>query len=281
MTSKVRELFGRATDDNTVDWKKVVRSQHCLLLGRKCRKTRKSAPNVAIGTCTVRYGAAAQDVIICPLRLLERRQVFTDCLHLLTLHTPGNELHVVQELTVPGGSVDYCLVSVRGGKAVDFVGIELQSLDTTGTVWPERQGFLRGCGLRVQEAEADARAFGMNWKMTAKTTLVQLHHKIGTFESVGRHLVLVIQDCLLDYMRRQFQFDHLDQARVGDPMHLHSYSLVADGPELRLALAERLSTDTNGIARCLGLQATTRVDVQAILDQLQSKLSRDTLLAVG
>lgn len=42
----------------------------------------------------------------------------------------------------------------------------------------------------------------MNWKMTAKTILVQLHHKIDTFESISKHLVLVVQDYLLDYMKR-------------------------------------------------------------------------------
>lgn len=53
------------------------------------------------------HGKANKPIMICPRRLLERRQVFTDCLHLLTTHEPGNELHVVPEVTVPGGSVDF------------------------------------------------------------------------------------------------------------------------------------------------------------------------------
>ena len=40
--------------------------------------------------------------------------------------------------------------------------------------------------------------------MTAKTILVQLNHKIATFEHLSKRLVLVLQDCLLDYMRREF-----------------------------------------------------------------------------
>ena len=83
------------------------------------------------------YGRASpQPVMICPFRLLERSQVFMDCVHLLTLHEPGNELRIVPEVAVPGGSIDYCLVSVRRGKPRDFVGIELQTMDSTGTVWP-------------------------------------------------------------------------------------------------------------------------------------------------
>src|SRR5690606_10262318 len=75
----------------------------------------------------------------CPFRLLERRQVFMDCLHLLTRHQPGNELHVVPEVSVPGGSLDYVLVSARAGRVKDFVGIEFQTLDTTPTRRPERR----------------------------------------------------------------------------------------------------------------------------------------------
>ena len=53
------------------------------------------------------------------------------------------------------------------------------------------------------------KSFGMNWKMTAKTILVQLHHKVVTFEAVNKHLVLVVQNHMLEYMESQFKFDHI------------------------------------------------------------------------
>jgi len=63
-------------------------------------------------------------------------------------------------------------------------------LDSTGTVWPERQRFLKQHDLRVKKQDAESeKKFGMNWKMTAKTTLVQLHHKIQTFENRNRSAV--------------------------------------------------------------------------------------------
>src|ERR1051325_9195344 len=130
MSKKISELFTVATHRTGVDWLEVVKSSQCSYLGRTCIKSRKSRPDIAIGTCTVGYGADS-DVIICPHRLLERKQIFTDCYHLLTLHQPGNELHKLSEITIPGGSVDYMLISakVNGGnrKVVDFVGIELQT----------------------------------------------------------------------------------------------------------------------------------------------------------
>ena len=122
--TKVAELYGLPTFQ-PADWNSVTSSQKCPFLGRKCLKNRKSEPTVTLGTCTMGYGKFAHPTMVCPFRLLERNQIFMDCMHLFTLHEPGNELRIIGELAVPGGSVDYCLVSVRDGKPRDFVGIEL------------------------------------------------------------------------------------------------------------------------------------------------------------
>jgi len=280
--TRVLELFGLSTTGKRVAWEKVVAGQQCPFVDRKCYKVRKSRPDVSIGTCSVAHGRKLDPVAICPLRLLERRQVFTDCLHLLlTSHEPGNELHIVNEINIPGGSVDYFLASTRSAKVRDFVGVELQTMDTTGTVWPERQRFLQSKGLRVTRADIQSsRPFGMNWKMTAKTVLVQLHHKIQTFEHINKRLVLAIQDRLLSYMQSQFRFGHLTNARLGDPMQIHAYSLGLnpDRSAYVLSLSERLSTDSAGIAACLGLQAEAKVDLEDVVRQIEAKLSNDSLL---
>ena len=281
MNNKVVELFGRSTRGSSPpNWAELVRQQPCPFLNRKCIKTRKSEPNIAIGTCTLEYGTDAKAIVICPHRLLERKQIFTDCLHLLTNHEPGNELHVVAECSIPGGSIDYFLVSAKNRKVQDFVGIELQTLDSTGTIWPERQRFLQEQGIRVKRADTEsAKPFGMNWKMTAKTILVQLHHKIETFESINKHLVLVAQEPLIDYMHREFSFAHLNvPPRLGDSMQFHAYGLTSGQIGLRLELRKRLSTDQTGIAQCLGLKASARVGLQQIVDALEPMLSDTTLL---
>lgn len=278
--SNVVEMFGKATDKAGVDWDQVIKGQACVFANKRCYKVRKSDPGISIGTCTVLYGKQSEPVIICPTRLIERGQIFTDCFHLLTTHEPGNELHIVSEVSIPGGSVDYFLVSARDGKVKDFVGIELQTLDTTGTVWPERQRLLKELGVpRADNAETSDKPYGMNWKMTAKTILVQMHHKVQTFEHVHKKLVLVIQDRLLAYMAKEFKFDHLkNPAALGDSMHLHAYSMgrVATG-DFRLSMVARLSTDADGIGICLGLQAEARIELELIIAALQAKISPATL----
>ena len=280
--NKVIELFGAFAEDRGLDWRTIVRKQQCPFEGKKCYKVRKSDSKTSIGTCTVAYGSALEPIVICPKRLIERRQIFVDCLHLLASHEPGNELHIVSEISVPGGSVDYFLVSTKSDRVRDFVGIELQTLDTTGTVWPERQRLLKEFEIpRGDKAENSEKSFGMNWKMTAKTILVQMHHKAETFEHVGKKLVLVVQDRLLTYMTREFSFGHLSSPPVlGDAVHFHAYRMVSQpSTSIRLSLQTRLSTDSAGIAHCLGLQAEARVELEEIVKALQSKISSRTLFS--
>lgn len=278
--SKVKELFTYSTLNKSINWQSVVKEQVCKYTGKKCYKVRKSEPNISIGTCTVAYGSLQKDVIICPSRLLERKQIFMDCMHLLTHHVPGNEIHIVPEVTIPGGHVDFVLVSTdKNRKVKDFVGIELQTMDTTGSVWLERQKALKELGISVHN-ESD-KTYGINWKMTAKTILVQLHHKIQTFENLNRHLVLVIQDCLLDYIKEEFAFAHVStNAQIGDSMHFHAYELESKNNCYKINLKERFSTDREGIALLLGLNADANVEFEEIANLLESKLSDNTLFQI-
>jgi hypothetical protein len=277
---KIIELFAESAFNNRLKWSNITIKQYCPFIKKKCVKVRKSEPSVSIGTCTVAYGKENNNVIICPHRLIENNQIFLDCIHLLTLHEPGNELHIVPEISIPGGSVDYVLVSAKSGKVKDFVGIELQTLDTTGSVWGYRQSFLESKGIKQPAFDKNA-TFGMNWKMTAKTILVQMHHKITTFENLNKHLVLVLQDCLMNYMKKEFCFEHISTIpKVGDSFHFHSYQLLSNKSKFHLSLLERASTDADGIAQCLGLKAEANVDLDVMLERLESKISEKTLLTL-
>ena len=276
---KVAELFGNSTANKNFDWKDIIKRQLCPFVNKRCYKVRKSQPEISIGTCIVLYGTDNKPIIICPNRLLQNRKVFIDCIHLLHLHQPGNDIHIVPELSIPGGSVDYVIASVKDNKVKDFVGIEFQTLDTTGTVWPERQKFLFDLGFSIHKQESN-KTYGMNWKMTAKTILVQLHHKIITFEYLQKHLVLIIQDSFLEYMKKEFDFDNINNpSLLGDSLQFHSYFLTNES-EKSLKLKERLSTNSIGIAECLGLNAEKSVDLEIMLEAIEKKISNNTLLKI-
>lgn len=282
--SKLTEFFTYSTLSDEVDWNDKVKSQYCKFINKKCIKNRKSQPEISIGTCTVNYGKDRKNIIICPFRLLERKQIFMDCIHLLTGHEPGNELHILPEIKIPGGNVDYFLVSTSSERKVkDFVGIELQTLDTTGTVWPERQRFLQENGIKTNSLDTESRKpFGMNWKMTAKTILVQIHHKIDTFENLNKHLVLVSQNCLLDYIKNEFTFSNVSETpKIGDSMHFHSYTISLDKKKLyKLKLDKRYSTDSIGISTLLGLKAEANIKLEEVIKILELKINDTTLFTL-
>lgn len=277
--NKIIELFGFSADQTNRDWTSIVQNERCPFLDRKCYKVRKSTPDISIGTCTVRYGKNDYPVVICPARLMERSQVFIDCLHLFTKHEPGNQFHLISEVYVPGGKVDFFLISARNGKVYDFIGIELQTLDTTGTVWPERQRLLNGLNVERRDKEEESpKRFGLNWKMTSKTILVQMHHKADIFEHFNKKLVLIVQDKLLNYMEREFNFEHLNiPATIGNSIHFHIYRVEQDIDSHRIALTRRLSTDSDGIRKCLGLRPASRPDFDRVISALERRISSETL----
>ena len=278
--SKITEIFGIFTAEEDVSkYRTAIERQLCPFSGSVCTKMRKSDPDVKIGTCSVKH--QQDDIIICPIRLLEHNQIFIDCLHLLTLHEPGNELYLIPEVQIPGGHVDYFLVSAKDRSVKDFVGIELQTLDTTGTVWPDRQKLLHEKGLNIPQRDLDDnKSYGMNWKMTLKTILMQMHHKCETFENISKHFVLIIQEPLLRRMRQSFDFSEVEGVRLGDSVHIHSYDFKETENHMRLELKTRLSTDSAGIARCLGLNAERNLEIDDIIRILEPKLTVERRLRI-
>ncbi len=82
-------------------------------------------------------------------------------------------------------------------------------------------------------------------------------------------------------MKEEFKFEHLSIARNADPMHFHSYSLSKKEDGHRITLAERYSTDTEGIAVCLGLQAEANVELAEIVAAIEAKISEATLFTIS
>ena len=112
----------------------------------------------------------------------------------------------------------------------------------------------------------------MNWKMTLKTILIQMHHKSETFEYLNKHLVLIIQKPLFEHMKSDFNFDEIEGVRLGEPIHIHSYNFDNSNSKLNLSLHTRVSTDSSGIAKCLGLNAESKVEMEDLIRILEPKL---------
>lgn len=185
--SRVNEMFGLYTNgEEFPDLHKVLISQICPFTGSRCYKTRKSDPGTAIGTCSLCFNNVEQPILICPEPLTQGGKVFNDCLSFIASSIAGTDLYLVPEVSTPAGRIDYVLTAVKNGRPVDFVAIELQTLDTTGSIWNERQSLLIEHGYDVDKGAARSNGASLNWKMTAKTILAQLLQKSQLFASIDQ-----------------------------------------------------------------------------------------------
>ena len=108
-----------------------------------------------------------------------------------------------------------------------------------------------------------------------------MHHKSETFEHLNKHLVLIIQKPLYDHMKSDFNFEGIEGVRLGDPIHIHSYNFDRKDTKLHLSLHTRVSTDSVGIAKCLGLNAESKVEMQDLIRILEPKLVEANRLMIG
>lgn len=262
--SRPLEFYGVAVSSPpTKQLRAAIEGEQCPFVSQKCGKIRKSDASQTIGACLLGHGN--RPLIICPRRLLEGDLIFRQCLPLLK---KGIEFRAVPEIRTPGGSVDYFLVSAgKQGKIIDFVGIELQSLDTTGTggIWSARQDCVNG-------AVKASYSHGINWKMSAKTILVQMLHKAPAMEALDKKLVLVVQEEFLAYIESEFTGSVFRKATLRDSVHFHTYSIVRSGSGWSLRTARQVSTSAAGVAELLMLGEKEELDEKTLIQRIQDKM---------
>lgn len=262
MNNRVNEMFGLYTNgDDFPDLRLALETQVCPFTGAQCYKTRKSDPDTAIGTCSLCFNAVKQPVLICPEPLTQGGRVFNDCLPFIARSIAGSDLYLVPEVKTPAGRIDYVLAAVRDGYPIDFVAIELQTLDTTGSIWNDRQRLLREHGYAVEVGTARSKAPSLNWKMTAKTILAQLLQKSQLFAPIDRNLVLVCQTPLYEYMTENFNFNGVREADSRDVLHFHMYDYLPVTFGMQLSLSSMRSASLDVVESIMG---QTRADDKAL-----------------
>ena len=198
MASNIIEFFGYSPQDNSTEAQKARTAQECPFLGRTCTKTLN---NGAIsGACTLKPKTSGP-VIGCPIRLYaDKYQILKDVAaqsfgsgKLLVIGGDvakfraanlGQDCVAVfgkrwgKELRLPsrgkGGAyfVDWVLAHVDAmGKLINFVAVEVQSIDTTGNYQAERLAYLKG------QPFSGSSTAGLNWENVNKRILPQLIYK--------------------------------------------------------------------------------------------------------
>lgn len=178
---------------------------------------------------------------------------------------------MIPEVATSVGSIDFMLVTAKSGRPVDFVALELQTLDTTGSVWGHRQKLLSDNGYNVERA--DTKGFGVNWKMTAKTILAQMVQKSELFASMNKNLVLICQTPLYEYMENNFNFsDVRTNADNRDVLHFHMYDYLPVDDRMELTLAYTRSASLSAVKTIMGMNKDTSQEYDEIVRTLSGRL---------
>ena len=197
MASHIVELFGYAPADSSDAAKRAREEKRCPFLGCLCLKTLSGG--VLSGVCTLAQ-VRGGNVVCCPHRLYAAeyaclRDVASIAFGPNCLLHPGQETAALQpslgqvrvavfgkrwgkELRLPnrgrsgGYFVDWVLARLDdAGRLVEFVAVEVQSIDTTGNYQAERDAYLNG------QPTPDPSAAGFNWENVNKRILPQLIYK--------------------------------------------------------------------------------------------------------
>lgn len=182
------EVFGYAPNDITPKARKFWGLNACPFMGRACTKY-DHTNTICYGTCSV--SNAGQDVIICPNRLYANNyetirhvsaEVFGKLPFMLFdeyLKKESTSLNCIVALGQNSGrevklskmSMDWVLAHIKNGKLIEYVGIEVQSIDITGNY---RDAWY---AARDKKSVIPVSAHGLNWANVHKRLIPQIIRK--------------------------------------------------------------------------------------------------------
>ena len=198
MSGMISEFFGYPAADRSAEALRAAASMSCPILGMPCAKT-LSRDGTRSGVCAIRQKTkATPDVICCPIRLYA-----DDYALLKTISAeafgPGMKLYAgriaVDRAKMEGGAVavfghrwggelrlpkrkgsgsyfvDWVLAKLDStGVLEEFVAVEVQTIDTTGSYRNARLALLG-------DRKVIADTVGLNWENVSKRILPQLIYK--------------------------------------------------------------------------------------------------------
>ena len=189
------EVFGYAPDDLTDTARRLWQVGGCPYMNKPCTKHNHDQ-SIIYGTCTVTspYG----DLPICPSRLyeknyetlrviskdafgektpfylydqfIENRDTFKTGVVALGTNS-GKEVKVKKVM-----SMDWVLAKIEGSKLVEYVGVEVQSIDITGNYRDAWYAY-KNLGENIGRNSIPTSNHGLNWANVHKRLIPQLIRK--------------------------------------------------------------------------------------------------------
>lgn len=193
MTFPIVEIFGFPPDNDSSGAQKSRARYWCPFLDARCAKSGHQVP-IPLGTCSVfsSYGP----IVTCPKRFYGDRYALIHNVAATLLDTQSNVVIVPEIGTTPSSTFDWIAVRHDGvGNIQDYHGIEVQSIDITGSVRPYFEAYIQG-----GDVSSVKHNYGINWANVFKRGMPQFLAKAAILASYGKKLAVVVQNQLLDYI---------------------------------------------------------------------------------
>lgn len=201
------------------------------------------------GFCAKRNGVceialSKESLAVCPYRFLKDGVIFSN----IENEFPESKAESIEkEVKVTDSFFDYVLLMSKSGVANFCVFAEIQALDTCGSSWFEIAKLLeRYLGPKSPPLEPKRhKPLGINWKMTAKTLLMELMKKDVIAGILKTKLFVVVQDSLWEYLKEKYPLASRMEYSSNKTVQWHVYRIEDSG---HIALKEKHSCGTGEVA---------------------------------
>lgn len=179
----------------------------CPFIRSRCPKRSTNLPNEPYPVCTLwRNGDGAQDaasnlIFVCPKRFYAVDFLTDVVKHCWPGEKPKNPM-VAPEVKMAGfGNVDFVIADVKeDGEVEQFLSVELQAIDITGSAFKAYQALRAGSDLDKRPT------YGFNWDNVYKRYVTQLIRKGYFHHHWKSKIVAVIPDQVYQYITERADF---------------------------------------------------------------------------
>lgn len=196
-TEAIEEILGRRAK---LGFQPAAHDYICPFIARACTKRSTADKKNPYPVCSLRK-SSGEVIAVCPKRFYERDFLNDVIEHAWTGPKPSNPVFT-REVKMEGfGNVDFVISDIADDGSINqFVSVELQAIDITGSARPAYDALLAGELLEKRPT------YNFNWKNVAKRYMNQLISKGYYHHHWGTKIVASIQDEVYDYFRRDADF---------------------------------------------------------------------------
>jgi len=236
------EILGQPAEEMT---NPVNEEYSCPFRNSTCTKRSHSftGPFPVCSVFRQRKGEECTPIIVCPRRLYAA-DIYNDVIHHVWLgDKPNNPIRVHEIKMGKVGNVDMVIADLTDDKkrVKNFVSIELQAVDITGTYEPAYTAI-------VLNKQLDERpTYSFNYKNVQKRFISQLIDKGFFHHHWGTKIVAVVQDVIYDNLKERINFTEVNIERSNVVFMQYSMVLVntPDGKRYDLKLRNITGTTHN------------------------------------